>query len=395
LHLNSFYSHNCLLLAHDSGPLRLKDANMPRKEINIDGKIEYLSILNDSGELDSDLAPDIQEETLLKLYRTMVLGRKFDERLLNLQRQGRIGTFPPTSGQEAAHLGAAAVLEPADWFVPAFRETAAEIWRGRSLESVIIYYNGYNEGAAIPPDRNDLPLSVPVASQILHAVGLAWAAKYRKTDRVAMVFFGDGATSQGDFHEGLNFAGVFQLPAVFICQNNQWAISIPRAKQTRSATIAQKALAYGIAGIQVDGNDILAVYAAAREALHRARSGQGATLIECVTYRLTMHTTADDPKRYRTEAEVAQWRHRDPITRFQKYLTDRGLLSEAKIAAIESGVLDEIQTAVDRAEVQMKSMGDPMNMFDHAYAELPASLRAQKEELAEAVAAEKEDVANG
>jgi len=367
---------------------------MPRKEIKL-SKVEYLSILNAGGELDSDLEPDIQEETLLKLYRTMVLGRKFDERLLNLQRQGRIGTFPPTSGQEAAHLGAAAVLEPSDWFVPAFRETAAEIWRGRLLESVIIYYNGFNEGAYIPPDRNDLPLSVPVASQILHAVGLAWAAKYRKTDRVAMTFFGDGATSQGDFHEGLNFAGVFQVPAIFICQNNQWAISIPRAKQTRSETIAQKALAYGVPGIQVDGNDILAVYAATREAVNRARSGGGPTLIECVTYRLTVHTTADDPKRYRTDAEVAQWQQRDPITRFQKYLTDKGLLSDEKIAATESAVLDEIQAAVDRAEAQMKTMGDPMDMFDHAYAELPPDLKAQKEELARELAAIKEDGDNG
>lgn len=368
---------------------------MPRDEINISGKVEYLSILNASGELDADLEPDIGPETLLKLYRTMVLGRKFDERLLNLQRQGRIGTFPPASGQEAAHLGAAAVLEPSDWFVPAFRETAAEIWRGRLLESVILYYNGFNEGAHIPPDRNDLPLSVPVASQILHAVGLAWAAKYRRTDRIAMVFFGDGASSQGDFHEGLNFAGVFQVPVVFICQNNQWAISIPRAKQTRSETIAQKALAYGIAGIQVDGNDILAVYAAAQEAAQRARSGGGPTLIECVTYRLAVHTTADDPRRYRTDAEVAQWQQREPISRFQKYLTSKGLLSEEKNAAIESAVLDEIQAAVDRAEAQMKAMGDPMDMFDHAYAELPPILQAQKEELARELAALKEDGDNG
>jgi len=364
---------------------------MPREEINISGKVEYLSILNASGELDADLEPDIRPEILLKLYRTMVLGRQFDKRLLNLQRQGRIGTFPPTSGQEAAHLGAAAVLEPSDWFVPAFRETAAEIWRGRLLESVILYYNGFNEGAHIPPDRNDLPLSVPVASQILHAVGLAWAAKYRQTDRIAMVFFGDGASSQGDFHEGLNFAGVFQVPAVFVCQNNQWAISIPRAKQTRSETIAQKALAYGITGIQVDGNDILAVYAAAQEAAQRARSGGGPTLIECVTYRLAVHTTADDPRRYRTDAEVAQWQQREPISRFQKYLTAKGLLSDEKNAAIESAVLDEIQAAVDRAEAQMKAMGDPMDMFDHAYAEMPPILQAQKEELARELTAIKED----
>ena len=368
---------------------------MPRKEINIADKVEYLSILDEKGTLDPDLEPEIPEEILLKLHRAMVLGRAFDERLLNLQRQGRIGTFPPISGQEAAHLGTVSALALSDWFVPAFRETAAEIWRGRSLESVIIYYNGFSEGAYIPPDRNDLPNSVPVGSQILHAVGLAWAAKYRKTDRVAMAFFGDGGTSQGDFHEGLNFAGVFQAPAIFICQNNQWAISMPRTKQTRSETIAQKALAYGIPGIQVDGNDILATYAAAKEAVDRARSGGGPTLIECVTYRLTVHTTADDPRRYRTEEEVEKWKKRDPITRFQKYLVGKGLLSEDKIVSIKSAVLEQIQAAVDNAEEQMKKMGDPMYMFDYAYAEMPPFLLEQQKKFAREMAEMNEEGKNG
>jgi pyruvate dehydrogenase E1 component alpha subunit len=355
---------------------------MPRKDIKIPDKIEYISILNKKGELDRDLEPDIAEEILLRLYRTMLLARKFDERLLSLQRQGRIGTFPPISGQEAAHLGAAAVLRPADWFVPAFRETAAEIWRGRSLESVILYNNGFNEGVEIPQDSNDLPISIPVGSQIVHAVGLGWAAKYRQTDNVAMAFFGDGATSEGDFHEGLNFASVFQAPAIFVCQNNHWAISLPRSKQTRSQTLAQKALAYNMPGIQVDGNDILAVYAAAREAVDRARSGGGPTLIECVTYRMAVHTTADDPKRYRTEKEVERWQKRDPITRFQKYLADKGLLSEDKIARLDAEVAEEIQSAIDRAEAQMKTLGGPIDMFEHAYAEMPPHLKAQKEALA-------------
>jgi pyruvate dehydrogenase E1 component alpha subunit len=270
--------------------------------------------------------------------------------------------------------------------VPAFRETAAEIWRGRSLESVIIYNNGYSEGAEIPPDLNNLPISVPVASQILHAVGLGWAAKYRQTDDVAMTFFGDGATSEGDFHEGLNFAGVFQAPVIFVCQNNHWAISIPVAKQTRSKTLAQKALAYGMPGIQVDGNDILAVYTAAKEAVDRARAGRGPTLVECVTYRMAVHTTADDPKRYRTEEEVQKWRERDPIGRYQKYLVDKGFLSEDKISGIEAEVLAEIQAAVDGAEEQMKALGDPIDMFEHAYARMPAYLKEQKETFATEVA---------
>ena len=296
---------------------------MPRKKINIADKVEYLSILDEKGQLDKKLEPDIPEELLFRIHRTMLLARKFDERLVNLQRQGRIGTFPPITGQEAAHLGTAAVLRPSDWMVPAFRETAAEIWRGRPLENIIIYNNGFNEGAYIPEEMNNLPISIPVGSQILHAVGLAWAAKYRKKDDVAMAFFGDGATSEGDFHEGLNFAAVFQTPAIFVCQNNHWAISIPLSRQTRSKTLAQKALAYGLPGIQVDGNDILAVYAAANEAVERARAGDGPTFIECVTYRLMMHTTADDPKRYRSDEEVEKWRKKDPLPRFQNYLKEK------------------------------------------------------------------------
>jgi pyruvate dehydrogenase E1 component alpha subunit len=223
-----------------------------------------------------------------------------------------------------------------------------------------------------------MPISVPVGSQILHAVGIAWGMQYRGTDDVAMTFFGDGATSQGDFHEGLNFAGVFQLPVVFVCQNNQWAISIPRSKQTRSQTLAQKALAYGMPGVQVDGNDILAVYAAAREAVERARSGGGATLIECVTYRMAVHTTADDPKRYRSDAEVDEWRRKDPLTRFQGYLSAKGLLTADAVQAEEERVAADIQAAVARAEAEMKSLGDPLLMFEHAYAEMPEYLSEQR-----------------
>jgi pyruvate dehydrogenase E1 component alpha subunit len=196
-----------------------------------------------------------------------------------------------------------------------------------------------------------------------------------------MSFFGDGATSQGDFHEALNLAGVFQLPVVFVCQNNQWAISIPRAKQTRSQTLAQKAIAYGIPGTQVDGNDILAVYVAAMAAVGQARAGGGPTLIECITYRMAMHTTADDPKRYRTDAEVEHWRQKDPITRFQKYLLAKGLLTEAAITAEEASVGADIQAAVERAEDQMKQLGDPLLMFEHAYADMPPHLSEQREEF--------------
>ncbi len=354
---------------------------MPRKKIIISDNVEYLSILDEHGNLDTELEPDIPEEMLLKLYRAMLLGRKFDERLLNLQRQGRIGTFPPISGQEASQLGAIAQLRSSDWMVPSFRESAAEVWRGRDLEDIIIYYNGFNEGSAIPQDCNNLPMAIPVGSQIIHAAGLGWAASYREKDDVVMTFFGDGATSEGDFHEGLNFASVYQSPVVFICQNNQWAISIPLSRQTHSKTLAQKAVAYGMPGIQVDGNDILAVYSAAQEATERARSGGGPTFIECVTYRVMMHTTADDPKRYRSEEEVESWRKKDPLPRFQRYLLDKGTLSEADLPTIETEVLDTIQGAIDRAEDKMKRMSNPLDMFDHLYDELPTSLKDQKQQL--------------
>jgi pyruvate dehydrogenase E1 component alpha subunit len=357
----------------------------------MDQTITRLSILDEKGRVDKKLDPDLPKDLLLKLYRAMVLGRRFDERLLALQRQGRIGTFPPISGQEAAHLGAVAVLTPEDWMVPAFRETAAEVWRGRSLESIIVANAGFNEAASLDPPGPTMPIAVPVGSQTLHAVGLGWAARYRRTDQVVLTFFGDGATSEGDFHEAMNFAGVYRAPVVFVCQNNQWAISIPRSQQTRAATIAQKALAYGMAGIQVDGNDVLAVYAAVAEAADRARAGDGPTLVECETYRLTMHTTADDPTRYRTDDEVEEWRRKDPIPRFETYLKRRRLLTKAKIAAIAAEIGEEIQAAVDAAEKRMASLGDPLEMFNHAYAEMTPTIDAHRREFeGELAAAAKE-----
>jgi len=367
------------------------EETMPRKPIDLPYRVDYLSILDENGQVDKELEPEIPEELLLKLHRYMVLGRHFDARMLSLQRQGRLGTFAPITGQEASQLGAIAILEASDWFVPSFRETAAELWRGRTMEGIILTYGGYNEGGKgqTGEDKN-LPLAIPVATQIVHAAGIGWAIKYRKKEDVAMTFFGDGATSEGDFHEGMNVAGVFQLPVIFVCQNNQWAISVPRSKQTRSETLAQKALAYGFPGIQVDGNDILAVYAAAKEAVERARSGKGPTMIECVTYRMKMHTTADDPKRYRKEEEVKTWEKKDPITRFQKYLKEKGLLSDEKVKDLEGQIEEEIKKAVEKAEEQMKGLTDPLYMFEHVYAEPPANLEKQKEELAEEIAERKE-----
>jgi pyruvate dehydrogenase E1 component alpha subunit len=260
--------------------------------------------------------------------------------------------------------------------VPSFRETAAMLWRGWPIEKMLMFFAGYIEGSSPPADVNDLPVCIPVATQVPHAVGLAYAAQYRDDDVVVMSYFGDGATSEGDFHEACNFAGVWHVPVVFVCQNNQWAISVPLKKQTHSRTIAQKAHAYGFPGIQVDGNDVLAVYAATKEAVERARAGEGPTLIECVTYRLGMHTTADDPTKYRQPEEVAEWERKDPLTRFTAYLRKKKLLDDG----VEANVDRDISDAIARFEALPPP--DPLTIFDHVYAELPPHLAAQRGEVA-------------
>jgi len=350
---------------------------MPRRVLDPQFAIEHLSILDSDGNLDTALEPDIAADDLKRLYRAMLLGRRLDERMVRLQRQGRIGTFAPIKGQEASQMGSVFTLRPTDWMVPSFRETAAMIYRGWPIEKMLLLFAGYLEGGRPAPDQHDLPITIPVATQLPHAVGLAYAAQYRGDDAVVMAYFGDGATSEGDFHEALNFAGVWHVPIVFVCQNNQWAISVPLKKQTHSRTLAQKALAYGFPGIQVDGNDVLAVYAASREAVERARAGAGPTLIECVTYRLGVHTTADDPTKYRSDEEVKAWEQKDPLTRFSAYLQKKSLLAEGLAEQIDA----EIAAAVQRFEATPPA--DPLTMFDHVYAELPPHLQAQKEELSE------------
>jgi pyruvate dehydrogenase E1 component alpha subunit len=350
---------------------------MPRTPVEPRLQVQYLSILDAEGTLDASLDPGLPPAELKRLYRAMVLGRRLDERMVRLQRQGRIGTFAPIKGQEASQLGSVAALRPTDWMVPSFRETAAMIWRGWPIEKLLLFFAGYLEGGQPAPDQHDLPITIPVATQLPHAVGLAYAAQYRQDDVVVMAYFGDGATSEGDFHEALNFAGVWHVPVVFVCQNNQWAISVPLKKQTGSRTLAQKALAYGLPGIQVDGNDILAVQVASSEAVARARAGDGPTLIECVTYRLGVHTTADDPTKYRSAEEVAEWERKDPLTRFAAYMTKKRLLDEGLEAEVDA----EIAAAIARFEAMPPA--DPLTMFDHVYAELPPDLKAQRETLAE------------
>lgn len=352
---------------------------MSRKKIRLEHPIEYFQILDDKGKPEKELDPGVDKDTLLRMHRTMLLSRRFDEYQLRWQKQGRIGTFAPAKGQEASQIGSIAAVEDDDWMVPSFRETAVALWRGTPMSGLLLYNAGYNEGGAIPEGQNDLPISIPVASQMIEAVGIGYALKRRDKKQLVISYFGDGATSEGDFHEALNFAQTFNTPTVFLCQNNQWAISVPREKQTPSKTLAQKALAYGMPGIQVDGNDILAVYAATCEAAERARNGEGPTLIECVTYRLSVHTTADDPGKYRDEKEEQRWEEWDPIPRFQGYLKHRRLLRDKDIKALEKEIDKEVKAAWDDASEQMESLGDPESMFDHLLAERPAYLKEQRQ----------------
>ena len=352
---------------------------MPKKAIKIPAKLEYLSILDEHGKLDRKLEPKLSKELLRTLHEKMLLARRFDERMFSLQRQGRLGTFAPVKGQEAAQIGAMAALTESDWIVPAFRESAAYIWRGLPLEGLLLYNAGYNEGGRVPDGAHFLPIAIPVGSQMLHAAGLAYGLKLQKKNEITLTFFGDGATSEGDFHEAMNFAMVYACPMLFICQNNHYAISVPRAKQTTSRTLAQKAFAYDMPCMQVDGNDVLAVYTAAKEAVERARTRHIPTLIECVTYRLSVHTTVDDPTKYRSQQEVKQWEKRDPIPRFQRYLKSKKILSDADVKKTEELVEQEIAKAVEAWQGQMARLTDPSVMFDHLYAEMPPSLQAQRE----------------
>lgn len=355
---------------------------MPRKPIELP-QIEYLSILDENGVVDKALEPKIPVEELKTIYKYMLLARRTDERMLLMQRQGRLGTFPQSSGHEAISMGSAIHLKKSDWHVPAYRELAGLLFRGWTIEQTLLYWNGYEEGASPPEGVNDTPVSVPLATQLLHAAGLGMAMNLRDDKGVVMTYFGDGASSEGDTHEAMNFAAVYQAPVIFVCLNNQYAISVPLSKQMRNETIAQRAIAYGMPGIKVDGNDVLAMYVATKEAVERARKGEGPTLIEGLTYRITPHTTADDPKRYRSEEECNQWSHREPINRFKKYLLDKGVYTEKQLQALEEELDTTIKAAVVKAEElsQSPELMDPLSMFDSLYADMPPYLAEQREEL--------------
>lgn len=353
---------------------------LPEKYNPLEEKM--FSILDKEGNvIEESLIPEISNEKLIEMYKTMLLTRCADNKALQLQRQGRMLTYAPNTGQEAAQVGSAAAIEERDWLVPAFRDLGAWLYKGVSLEHVYLYWFGNEFGSKFPENVKMLPIAVPIATQFNHAVGIAMASNYKGEDEVTLTYIGDGGTSEGDFHEALNFAGVFNAPVVFVVQNNQYAISVARNIQTKSKTIAQKAVAYGIPGIQVDGNDALAMYAATKESVDRARNGGGPTLIEALTYRLGAHTTSDDPTRYREDREVEEWKEKDPLKRFKNYLIDKDIWSEEK----EQAQIEEYEKYALEVFKKVEASGDTAieDIFGYHYAEMPKHLKEQYEEYKE------------
>ena len=348
---------------------------------------DLLRVIRDDGSTAEEEDPRLPAVEAQRLYRFMRLQRIFDERMIALQRQGRIGFYGPAMGQEAAVVGAAMAMEPDDWIVPQYREPAAALVRGMPMVQLIGQIAGNSadpvQGRQMPCHYvyragNYLSISSPVGTQIPQAAGVAWAMSLRRARTAVLVYFGDGATSTSDFHAGLNFAGVFRVPCVFLCNNNQWAISLPVSRQTAVASLASKAAAYGVLGVRVDGMDALAVYGAVRAAADRARSGGGSTMVEAVTYRYGPHSTSDDPSRYRDEAEVDAARARDPLVLFRRYLERAGLWDAAKEDTLVRELEDEIARAI--AEVERASPVPLESMFHEVFETMPGSLKNQMEE---------------
>ncbi len=342
-------------------------------------KNKKLTILDETGSIvDKSLEPDISKDKLLEMYKTMVLGRIADTKAVQFQRQGRMLTFVINKGQEAAQVGSAAAIEKRDWVVPAFREFSALLYKGASLEQLYLYWYGNEKGSYFGEDVKILPVNITIGAQLSHAAGIAIASLLQGKDEVVLTYIGDGGTSEGEFHEALNFAAVFGAPVVFVIQNNHYAISVPRKKQTKAVTLAQKAIAYGIPGIQVDGNDVLAVYAATKEAVERARNGEGPTLIEAETYRLGPHTTSDDPTIYREDKEVEEWLKKEPLIRFKKYIIDKGYWSEEENQKLYDDYTDYVTETFKKVEESGKVPVE--DIFKYQYAEMPPHLVEQYEE---------------
>ncbi len=349
---------------------------------------DVLSIIERDGKASKDKDPNLSDERLRQIYKVMVQTRIMDERGLALQRQGQIGFYLQSLGQEASHVGSAAALLDSDWLFPAYRQAGIPLLRGVNLQDITCEWFGHNgdpsKGRQMPVHYslrsiNYFSVSSPIGTQITQAVGAGMAARIRKEDTVFMTYFGDGGTSSNDFHAGLNFAAVYKSPVVFICENNQWAISVPSSHQTASETFAQKAQAYGMPGVRVDGNDVLAVYRVCKEAVDRARKGEGPTLVETVTYRMGSHSSSDDASRYRDQKEYEAWKQRDPIQRFQKYLKRKKLWDEAFEKEIETDFRAEFKAAVNHAREAGKP--DIESMFEGVYLNTTPQLNEQRDDL--------------
>jgi pyruvate dehydrogenase E1 component alpha subunit len=342
-------------------------------------QIQYRQILDPSGRLYGDSLPSFatDDAELLKMFGAMLRARVFDGKAVNLQRTGKLGTYAPCLGQEATHVGVGAALQPEDSVAIVYREIGTMFWRGVRMLDVLLYWGGDERGNDFAGPTHDFPWCVPIATQTLHAAGSAMAFKIRKEPRCALAYIGDGGTSEGSFYEAINLAGAKQLPIVFMIVNNKWAISVPIEEQTAAKTLAQKAIAAGMPGIQVDGNDVLAVREVVSSALERARNGGGPMVIEAMTYRLSDHTTADDATRYRSNEEVTQAWQLEPLIRMRALLQARGVLDEAREKAMKAAYAQEVEEAVREYLSTPKQPIDAM--FDYLYANPPRYIEAQKE----------------
>ena len=338
-----------------------------------------VQVLSSDGTPVGDPDVGLSDDDLREILVLMIRARRLDRECVALQRQGELTVYPPFEGQEAAQVGSAFALGVDDFVFPSFRELAAALVRGVDTVEYLQYHRGTWHGGPYDPVANGFaPICVPVATQIVHAVGWAMGAKLDGKRACALAYFGDGSASEGDFHEGANMAAVYGAPAILFCQNNGWAISVPLSQQT-AAPIADRAPGYGFPGVRVDGNDVLAVYAVTREAAERARAGEGPTLIEAMTYRIGSHTTADDASRYRSDEEVATWRARDPIERLRRFLASTGVADDAFVDAADR----EAAEWVSKVRAELTALGAPpaSEIFDHTFAEPPATVLAQREEL--------------
>lgn len=367
--------------ADDTSPQRSAKtagaASMTRQVIDL-GRIDDLRILDEQGRADDALDPKLSNDELKKIHRAMVLTRKLDLRMLNMQRQGEMGTFAPGLGQEATQIGQVYPLTKDDWFSPSYRSFGAQMWRGWTIPGLLLLWDGYFEGFEIPAGVNDLPFSIVIGSHVAPAVGVAMGMKARGAKNVMVVNFGDGASSQGIVSEAMNFAAVYKAPAIFVCENNGWAISVPTEKQAGVKEFARRGPAFGMPGIRVDGNDILAMIVATRAAVEHAKAGKGPYFIEAVTYRMSLHTTADDPKVYRKDEQVKAWEAKCPIARFEKYLASKGVLKQADFDRIAKECEEEVLAG--REEFRKRAKAKPREVFDYMYENMPPELREQQAE---------------